>query len=311
MASYMTTDDLINSVKRRASIPEAQSTFSEQDFIDFINEEMDLGMVPLIMSTHEEYFIQTQETQLVANQDEYRIPERAIVGKLRDVHIKDLNNNHFEMTRISLENIFDNQYNNVVNNRFDKFYVKGNKIVMYPSITQVNSESVVMTYFRRPNELVSSARTGTITAIDTGTGKITLNKIPSNFSSTIQYDFVQTKSPHEIYSMDNDSTAIDTANKTITFAVEDLPSDLAVGDYVMQATETFVPNIPTELHTMLAHRAAARCLESMGDNNGLAAANLKLKEMEEKSTNMIENRVVGAPLKVINKTGFLRKNFRR
>jgi len=89
-----------------------------------------------------------------------------------------------------------------------------------------------------------------------------------------------------------------------------LPDEMIVGDYVAQANQTIIPNIPTELHSMLAQRVACRCLEALGDMQGLQMANQKLAEMELKTGSLIDNRVEGAPLKVVNRHGFLRQSRR-
>jgi hypothetical protein len=89
-----------------------------------------------------------------------------------------------------------------------------------------------------------------------------------------------------------------------------LPDELTIGDYVAQANQTIIPNIPTELHSMLAQRVACRCLEALGDMQGLQMANQKLAEMELKTGSLIDNRVEGAPLKVVNRHGFLRQSRR-
>ena len=90
----------------------------------------------------------------------------------------------------------------------------------------------------------------------------------------------------------------------------DLPQELVVGDYIAEANQCVIPNIPTELHSMLAQRIACRCLEALGDAQGLQMANQKLAEMELKTGSLIDNRVEGAPLKVVNRHGFLRQSRR-
>ena len=73
----MTTSSLLKSVKRRAMVPDNQNTFSDQDFIDLMNEEMMISMVPSIMQVKEEYFIFRQVVPLVAEKSNYAVPERA------------------------------------------------------------------------------------------------------------------------------------------------------------------------------------------------------------------------------------------
>lgn len=308
---YLNSSELIKSIKRRASIPENQVTFTDEDFLAFANEELQLGILPLVLSTHEEYFVYEEEIPLVSNQQEYTIPKRAIGAKLRDLFFKDSSGMLYDMTRISSENKTDNDTMfTEVPNVYQQYYVKGNKVVMVSRVSGVSGQKLLMSFYRRPSNLVPSSRVATITNINTSTGVITFDKIPSNFTSTSIYDFNQVEPPHDILNFDIPISAINTLTKTMTFDPDDLPSDLVVGDNVLLAGEAYVPNIPTELHVMLAHRVAARCLESMGDTQGLKNANLKLQEMEGKTVSMIEDRVTGAPLKAVNRNSFLRRKYR-
>ena len=89
-----------------------------------------------------------------------------------------------------------------------------------------------------------------------------------------------------------------------------IPEELVIGDYVAQANQCIIPNIPTELHSMLAQRVVCRCMEALGDMQGLQMANQKLAEMELKTGSLIDNRCEGAALKVVNRHGFLRQSRR-
>lgn len=84
-----------------------------------------------------------------------------------------------------------------------------------------------------------------------------------------------------------------------------LPEKLRANDILSLQEETIIPQVPVELHSMLAQRIAMRCLDSLGDMNGLQAAAAKLQEMELKTGAVIDNRVEGAPLKVANRHSFL------
>jgi hypothetical protein len=52
---WMTSDDLLESVKRKISFPSSQSTFTDADILAFANEELMISQVPSVMSFHEEY----------------------------------------------------------------------------------------------------------------------------------------------------------------------------------------------------------------------------------------------------------------
>jgi hypothetical protein len=309
MALTFTSNTLINSIKIRAQIPTNQVTFRTEDFLQLSNEELVIGVVPSILQLHEDYYLHEDSIPLQDNKSNYPIPYRAIGNKLRDVKYKDDAGNIYEMVRIDIERITD--FNNTViqsSTGLLYYYVQNNEIILWPNIQATGIGSLLMSYYLRPNQLVKEDRAGLITNIDTNTGVITVEDFPDNFSSSIQYDFIMTRTPHKIMSFDITPTGASSVLSTVTFNPDDIPEDLVVGDYLMQAEETIIPQLPTELHAVLAQRVACRCLEALGDTQGLSNANTKLQEMEFKTGNLIDNRVEGSPQKVVNRTGFLRRS---
>lgn len=306
MSSYMTSDDIVNSVKRRAFIPEAQNTFSQQDFLDFANEEMYLGLVPAVLQFHQEFLVYPIEIPILANVSKYAIPERALGSRIRDILYKSTDGNLREMARIEPENrVFFDRVSFDINACY--FYLENNNIVLVPNVTGSPTGSLLVTYYQRPNALVKSEDIGTITAIDTGTGVITLSNVPDKFDLVHTYDLIQTNAAHKSIAIDLSASAVNTITETITFSPGDIPSGLSVGDMVAFAGETFIPQIPDDLHVVLAQRVACRCLEAMGDVQNLQFANQKLAEMEIKMATIIDNRVEGAPQKANNVKSPLRQ----
>lgn len=300
----MTSETLIKSVKRRAMIPENQNTFLEEDFLSFANEEMDIGVVPHVLQYHEEFFVYTQNLPLVANVSRYQIPGRAVGNRLREIAYEDTSGNIFEMTRITIEDLPLYQ-NNSTSARLRAFYIEGDEVVLVPDISSNPGGFLRASFYLRPNELVTSSRVAIITGIDRISGNITVNQIPTNISVTTPIDLVQVKSPHRTLGLDLTAVSINTITKTVTMNLTDIPTALGIGDQIALAGESIVPQIPTDLHSMLAQRVAARCLEALGDANGLNAANAKLQEMEIKTGSLIDNRVEGSPLKLVNRNGLL------
>jgi len=154
---WMTSDDLIASVKRKIALPINQRTFSEEDILAFANEEIMISQVPDIMMYHEEYFVYSEDVLLVANQERYPIPERAIGQKLRDVFYKDLSGNLFEMTRVNPDDksYFQSSVGNI--NQSGRYYLEGNDLVLTPLNVASPTGWLRFSYFLRPNQLVPNA----------------------------------------------------------------------------------------------------------------------------------------------------------
>lgn len=305
MARFLTTNSLIASIKNRAMIPENQSTFTTDDFIRFLNEELDNALVPKILQVHEDYFLRNMETTLLANTSNYQIPHRFIGNKLRDIAFKDQQGNIFEMTRISRGDISFYQ-GSTSSNTLKTFYVQGSEIVLVPAISGSIVGTLIFSGYFRPNFLVNESRAGRVTGVNTTTGEVSLNQVPDNFLTTDKFDIIESNNPHNTISFDLTPTGINTSTKSITFDPTSLVSGLSVGDYVMQSEETIIPQIPLELHSILAHRAGIRCLEALGDTEGVANASKKLAEMEFNMNSLIDDRVEEAPKKAVNRHSALR-----
>lgn len=312
MKQYFTSNELIASIKRRAMIPANQVTFTDDDFLKFANEEISLGLLPSILRLREDYFLFTEEIPVEADKSVYDLPHRAIGNKLREIAYRDSNGNIYEMTRIGIGDL--PEYNiPFTQNRIHAYIIKNNSIELVPGLSGGPTNAfLVMSYYLRPNELVAESRAGIIKEINRTTGEIYLVDLPDDFATTDSigctqtYDFVESRSPHRSIGIDFELQSISTTNKSITVAVSDIPDNLQKGDYVNFSGETIVPQIPADLHVVLAHRVAARCLEALGDMQGLQMANQKLAEMEDKTTNLIDNRVEDSPKKVTNRHSHLR-----
>jgi hypothetical protein len=307
MPSYYTSADIIASVKRRIAMPEQQSTFNEEDLLAFANEEMNLGLVPSVLTMHEDYFLYTEKIPLVGNQNNYTIPYRAIGNKLREVSFQDSNGNVFEMTRIGVGDLPYYQNNLATNSNVYAFYVQNNEIVLAPANTNFPGNTYLsVSYYIRPNSLVDVAQVGVISSINTTTGEIQLTNFPTAFNGNQKYDLMMLRSPHKTLKFDISAVSVNSTSKTITLNVSDIPSNLSVGDHIALAEQCCIPQIPSDLHVVLAHRVAARCLEAQGDTEGLQNANAKLAEFEQKTQTLIDNRVEDAPMKLVNRHGFVR-----
>lgn len=312
MARYVTSETLIDSVVSRAMLPKNQNTFKTEDFLRFANEEMDMAIIPYVLSFHEDYFLTSDDVTIQNNVSRYPIPYRAVGNKLNDVAYVDNSGTVFEMTRIVKGDAPYYQYGPLgsLSSRIRTFYLESDQVVLLPEVNTFIGGSIRMMYYLRPNQLVAKDRVAIIQNIDTVTGNIIVDQLPAQFKVGDNIDMLQTKSPHKIIKFDVPIIAIDTITKTITIDPVNIPAITMVGDYLASAEECLIPQIPTDLHSMLAQRVACRCLEAMGDQAGLQAANAKLAEMEQKGGTIIDSRVEGAPIKVLNRHGFLRTSRR-
>lgn len=300
--------ELIASVKRRASIPDSQIDLNNQDILDICNEELMDSVVPQILQFHEEFFTYIKDMTLVANQSTYKIPYRAIGRKIRDLKYRDNTDDTgtlYNMTRILPE---DRAYFKGGFTPYKAYYFQGDEIVVIPSVGPTPVGELVVDFFMRPNKIVLESRCSVITAINTSTGVITVDAIPTNLL-TGEIDFVEVHPGHRLLGYDIIPTNVDALNLRFTVSTStDGLTKLAVGDYICSAGESPVAQIPSELQSLLAERGAARCLASLGHQENLEASNQKIAELEQKSGSLIDNRSDGQPIKLNNVGGLLRQS---
>lgn len=309
MAQSFTTDTLIASIKRRISIPTSQNTYADEDILAFVNEEMSLNIVPSIISLYEGHFLRSDAVDLEANVSNYTIPLRAVGNKLNDVQFVDNNDNKHMMTRIAISDIPHYQGAYTQNHAYT-YYIENNKVSLLPPIEDSPDGQLIFIYYIRPNELVAEDRVATITAIDTATGEISVDFVPDHFTTNIEYDMYMANSPHKHLSVNLSASSVNSTTNVITFDPDDLSDDLEVGDHLAMASECMIPQIPSDLHALLAQFSAERILESQGDTQGLQNAKVKSAEMKMAAGTLIDNRVESDPQKLVNRSGPLRSGLR-
>lgn len=302
MSKILTTDQLVKSLQRRAMLPKAQDTFSKDDFIDILNEEMEHGLVPHVMAVHEEFLVyyedrRTGQHVTTENTEEFIIPSRAVGNKLRGLQLVGSSGNIVDLTRVKIEDLLNYNYFGGHVYGISSFYVKNNTIVLLGT-SVVGTNTLRMWYYMRPSRLVEDKYAGVVVAINSTTGDITLDKIPSTFNASLKYDMTMAANPNKLLQMDAVPTALSTTAKTIRFDVASIPSTLAVGDYITVAETSIVPQLPQEVHPLLAQRAAVACLEALNDTEAVNLAVRKLKELEERTWTLLDNRVESAVEKI-------------
>lgn len=155
---WMTSNDIVEAVKRKIAVPINQRTFSNEDILAFGNEEMMISQVPDIMLYHQEFFVINEDVAMLPNKSRYSIPERALGQKLRDLFYKDTNGNLFEMTRVGADDKAYWQRETATTNLMQKYYIEGNDIVLAPQNISSPTGFLQFSYFLRPNQLVPNDR---------------------------------------------------------------------------------------------------------------------------------------------------------
>lgn len=290
MSSY-TTATLIASIKRRGMIPSSQSTFEDADFLALADEEIELGLLPLILSTKEEYYVTSKDYSAAAS---IAIPTRAIGMKIRDIKLVDSDGDERSIPQVALEDI--EHFSSSAS--APGYYFQGNKIYF----TDTPTETIRLYYYIRPSSLVATTSAAQITSINSGAGTVEVSSLPSTITTSTQVDIIKATPGYELLAMDQ--TISNIASTTLTFS--SLPSTLAVGDWIALAGESPIVQLPKELQPILAQRVAVKALEAMGDLQQMASSQEKLDRMEAAAFRLLEPRSDGSSRKIINRQSALR-----
>ena len=296
-----TATELIDDIRRRASIPNTNALASDQDLVDFLDEEMSTVIVPEMMSVREEFFVDYVDTATVVGTVLYDLPTRAIGSKLRDVTIVTTNSNGYEtetnMPRLTPEQISGRH--NIVGSY--GFYLQGTKIGIFPTPTEVFTLRIK--YFRRPGRLIKEANAAQVVTLNSSTGLVTLsNALPSTVITGSSLDFVGQSNPFS--SVGDDFTVSATGSLSVTVTPAASLDNVSVGDWVCESTFSPIPQIPFEAHDVLVQAAIVKFLESVQDPS-VKTAQAKYDQKKELFLDMLKDRVEGQPKKCIGSSSIL------
>jgi hypothetical protein len=304
LPQYSTTE-LIANIKRRCSVPTSQLTYTDTDFTLLANDELQGIIVPMIMSTREEYFLDYEDTTIPST-GIIAFPTKSIGCKLRSVSIvRNTNPLHLEsLPRIDLD---------VVSGigtatQMVGFYIEDNSIKLYPTNNSLAGMTLRVYFFRRSLQLAVPLTYGKILTIDSNTNTITVSRLPSTWAADTQLNAVSSQPNFTI--TNSLMTIVSLSSPSI---VLDSVEGLSVGDWISEYGYSAVPQIPLEAHAYLAQLTAAKALEGLGDRDGMKTAMEKAEELKKGIMTVTSQRVDGSVKKVINPSGGLRvgTGFRR
>lgn len=294
------TEELIANIKRRCSVPTSQLTYTDADFVALANDELQGEVVPLVMSTREEYFV--EEYDLLSPADGViDIPSQAVGAKLRSVCYRQQESPLVlvSLPRIDLDVVAGVGFWNF--NTLAGFYVQGNSIVLYPNTSVPVNTNMRLYFYRRSLVLTDSAHYGQITSIDTMTNTVVMNFVPYDWTTGTQVNAMSSIPNFKITSAL--ATVVSVSSPSV---VLDSVDGLSVGDYISDYGFSAIPQLPVEAHAYLAQLTAVKCLEGLGDREGMQAAQAKADLLKTNLLVMISQRVDGSVKKVINPSGGLR-----
>jgi hypothetical protein len=299
------TEDLLESVKLRGFIPVSQSTFTNARLLQILNEKLSDEIVPAIMSIRENFFLTYERRALTASQSRYALPERAAGTSIKTVWYVDSSGNRMRVP--SRTDARDLREGAIGTGEPEEFMMMGDEIQVFPTPAS-SSGYLEFWYYRRPSRLALTSSCAKITAVNTAAGVTTFTvdtDLTASLSVGSTVDFLAGKSPFLSWADDVAITAITTT--TIAVSASAISSEASaveprVNDYICPAGYANFPQIPAEMHPILAQSAAVYAIQSLGDMEKLAAASQTLDRMLKNGFKLIANRVESEPEQVIHRS---------
>jgi len=288
--------NLIEAIKRNASIPSSQVRFSNTDFLTFINEELQLTIVGELLKLRQDYFVTTIDTALVASQSSYNIPVSAVGWKLESIGYVDSDSNYTRLPIITRDQ--RSNYEGMTNGTYPSaVYMLGNSVVTIPSMGSSVSGSLRFDLVRIQNELVLPTSCGKISSTtDTGTVyQMTVDTVPISDGDTC--DVISGTNPFNIIARAV-TASISGSVISVTYG-SDFSRAPVANDYICIQGQTPYPNIPEDFHPILAQAATVRCLIASNDDKGIQTQSLSLGNMLSRMRDRASKRINDAPKKIV------------
>lgn len=305
LAADWTTDQLISSIRRRANIPSSTEGWSNTDILALATDEMRESIVPMLRRLSEEYLVNTYDINVVSGTAEYRLPHWALGEALRDVQLLD-GSDYGSMRRIE-----PHEAANIPSGNVAAYFLRDDRVTLVPTPSASTTSGLRLKCLRRPSKLVATSRgiaTTTITttvsvtvgtyALDGETAADTLMALLDSNSDGV--DVVQALPGFRLLQSEQ-AGSYDSGTNVFTWGTA-LSSAPTVGDYLCYAGESVVPQIPAELHPLLAQSVACAYLRASG-GPGLDTAEAKRAMMETEAINLFTPRTENQPRYVANKHG--------
>lgn len=301
MLPQYTTTQLIENIKRRCTVPTSQLTFRLEDFTDLANDTLQGEVVPMMMSMREEYFVEFEDIP-TPDTRRFTIPKNTTANKVRTVAYVQQGSPLVlvNLPRIDLDVIAGYGFMNY--RTLAGFYVQDDEICLYPDTSVPTGTQIRVYFFRRTLNLAAPDQFGRVTDIDTVTNTLTLDSIPFTWVVGDKLNSVSSEPPR-FKTTNEEMTVVSISNPTVEV---DSVEGVSIGDYVSYMGYSAIPQVPIEAHPYLAQLTASKCLESLGDSDGMQVALNRAQTLKEGLMVLMSQRVDGSVKKIVSAWGGLR-----
>ena len=310
-----TTNDLLADVTRLAMLPTAAALGTlNTDVLSIANMELSSRVLPLVLSINEEYNVQTIDIPIVANKTQYRMPDRAMGSKVRDVRYIQ-GGTQLPLPRIEIEQLqaFTLNASGVPYG----FWLEAGSINLVPSPPA--GGALRIRYYTAPRKFVpwdgatTSVNIGIVGSVQgyytvarlNDTVGLTATSPTFTTPLTKQVDVVSSRTPYEYLAID---TVVTTAGPTARLTVPGAPQvpgnapnmspNIRAGDILASGDTSPIVQLPDEAYPLLVYRTAISLMIQLGDFDKAAGLEKVYSGIEASYLKMFSPRVDGAPKKM-------------
>lgn len=293
-------EQLILTIKRACSVPTSQLTYTDVDWAALATDALQTEVVPLIMSTREDFFL-TFEDVLSPADGVIPFPSDAVGSKLRNVCYVSQKNPLIliSLPRIDLDVVAGVGFYNVAT--LAGFYIQGSDLILYPNTSVPQNTEIRLYKYRRSLNLADPQSYGRVLSVDPDTNTVVLDFVPYAWTAGTELNSIGSRPNFLI------------TNPLATISAVSSPSivldsilGIEVGDYISELGYSAIPQIPVEAMNYLAQLTATSALMGLGDREGAKISNEAAEKLKASLLIMISQRVDGSVKKVINPSGGLR-----
>ena len=304
MALQYTGDQILKRMRDSGMLPgdlAASEGTRDSDLLEHLNDALLGEMIEFVRRLREEFFIASERTAVVSGQTRYRVSPRSMGNGVRDLLWRQGDNSTSAIEYLEqIDRSAIPYFGGETSSEPSRFYIEGNHIVLHPN--GVSSGFLEVAFPFRPGQVQLQADVCQVTMIDTGTKTVTVDSLPTAWTTNNKFDLHSQYSGAEIHEWDLTSTGIGANTLTFSTAIDGSVfgrHPIEVGDYVCLAEEAALPGVPRECHPALIYMALSKVLLAMGDHDSWKIANDKTQSMLEQLVYALNPRVQGKP-KIIN-----------
>ena len=300
MSYRQTVDQLVSEILSIDNTPVNQQTFLPNTVIQFMDDELQNNIVPLILRAREEYFVTSYLYTVGLNGvQSIQIPNDCAAFRVRDLYLYNqngqTNTGAYKAIRFnpdSFGNFNGVYYPLYTNGSSPRYYIENNVLKFYPTLSATYTADLRV--LKQPNHLVSYVCcAGQITALGAN-NTVTVDNVPQGTNilpngygdwtlnsgvNATTVDVLQPDAPFNFRTDANTSTMTQTGGtlpligrqivavngNQITLDAGTYKS-LKVGDFlVTNETSPFIQYVPFGAYNLIKYGASMRILKAQGD----------------------------------------------